>query len=72
MTNVHKFTKAIINFQLEDKLRRVMNFVTFLSITKNYDSIKGQRRKVSSQCSTNADTQVAKKSQSPADVPVQR
>lgn len=48
MTNVHKFTKAIVNFQLENKLRRVLNFVTFLSITKNHDAIKGQHRKVSS------------------------
>lgn len=49
----------------------MLNFVTFLSITKNYATIKDERRKVSSQCSsTNADTQMPKKSQSPADVPV--
>lgn len=39
MSNVHKFSKAIVNFELDDKLRRLLNFVTFLSITKNHEQI---------------------------------
>jgi len=59
MTNVHKFTKAIVNFELDDKLRRLLNFVLFLSITKHHESVKAElqaRRKISADRSTNAET----------------
>ena len=39
LTNVHKFTKQIVHYELDDKLRRVLNFVTFLSIARNHDTV---------------------------------
>ncbi len=40
LTHVHKFTKAIVNFEIDDKLRRLLNLVTFLSIVKNCESVR--------------------------------
>jgi serine/threonine protein kinase len=56
MTDVHKFTKAIVNFHLENRMRRMFNFVTFLSITKNFDAVESNHRKVSGDLSTNVDS----------------
>lgn len=42
MNNNHKFSKAIVNFELDDKLRRLLNFVTFLAIAKNHEQVKAK------------------------------
>jgi serine/threonine protein kinase len=58
MTSIGKVTQAMVNFELDDKLRRMVNLVAFLSIMKRQDEIGKKLLKVNSSTSASSSTPV--------------
>lgn len=56
MTSIGKVTQAMVNFELDDKLRRMVNLVAFLSIVKKQDDVGKKLLIVNSSTSASSST----------------